>query len=227
MKRSQTVELLSSHTLSDLQTSLFCWSDEQPERLGWRQRLKRQLSPLSASSLETARRQGEVEEQAGGDEEENLNRLEYQDVRFARFTGERRHTDSVLIIEDKLYGKGVRQGDAAHEADYATLLESWKRSSSSPDSNVGWKSNGGDLSLRLDKLDSVRVGQPYWLLHQGDCAHCFVIEQIRALRPSEELALYNSEQLVTTALRPAERHCNRTLSSRHLAIYAGYASIQC
>lgn len=111
------------------------------------------------------------------------------DARYARFTGARRHTDAALIIENKLYSKGIRHGDAPHEADYATLLDQWRKSSGHADAEIGWTENGGDLNLRLDQLKPLRVGQPYWMLHQGDCIHSFVIEQVRALRPSEDMAL--------------------------------------
>lgn len=176
MKRAQTVELLSTQTLSDLQSSLCCWSDQQPERYGWHERLQRHLHSKNDKAGAQASR--------GSDDAQ-----EFHDVRHARFTGRCRQTDAALIIENKLYTKGTRHGDAPYESDYAMLLEQWKEATGHADVQVGWTSNGGDLSLRLDRLEFIRTGQPYWLLHQGDCVHCFVFEQVRALRPGEEMAL--------------------------------------
>ncbi|SPO19779.1 uncharacterized protein UTRI_00171_B [Ustilago trichophora] len=213
MRRSQTVELLSTHTLLDLQSSLVCWSDGQPERYGWRRRLARQLNKSRAigkgqgAGMHTgtpSQRQAQTSPQASlehdDDEEEDGN----VDARLARFTGRRRETDAALVIEDKLYTRGVRHGDAAHEADYAKLLDDWKKSTGNITANVGWKAMGGDLNLRLDQLVSIRIGKPYWMLHQGDCVHCFVVEQVRALRPSEQLALQNSVTTVSVENAPAE-----------------------
>ncbi|GAC96710.1 hypothetical protein PHSY_004294 [Pseudozyma hubeiensis SY62] len=177
MKRAQTVRLLSNQTLSDLQTSLCCWSDELPERFGWRSRLQRheQRRILSGSTHHFPVSGVGVEEST--------------DVRLARYTGKRRQTDTALIIEDKLYTKGVHHGESSHEVDYATLFDQWKQSTGNTDAKVGWSERGGNLDLRLDQISALRAGQPYWLLHQGDCVHCFVIEQVRALRPSEQRAL--------------------------------------
>ena len=36
--------------------------------------------------------------------------------------------------------------------------------------------------IRLDQL-TVRLHSPYWLLHQGNCQHLFIIEQIRYAIP--------------------------------------------
>ncbi|KAJ9477047.1 hypothetical protein PHBOTO_000708 [Pseudozyma hubeiensis] len=180
MKRAQTIQLLSNQTLSDLQSSLCCWSDEMPERFGWRNRLQRheQRRVLSGSTHHFPVSGVCVEEST--------------DVRLARYTGRRRQTDTALIIEDKLYTKGTRHGESSHEAGYATLLQEWKQSTGNADAKVGWSETGGNLDLRLDQVSALRVGQPYWLLHQGDCVHCFVIEQVRALRPSEQKALRQS-----------------------------------
>lgn len=32
---------------------------------------------------------------------------------------------------------------------------------------------------RFDKMPSIRIGQPYWFFHQGDCEHLFVVDSIR------------------------------------------------
>ena len=174
MRRTQTVELLSTQSLSTLHSSLVCWSNEQPERVGWRERLSRQAEQHSGVQHGTIDHDAENED---------------QDVHSARYTGRPRQTDTALVIEDKLYSKGARHGDKAYEADYATLLQKWIESTGNTHIKAGWSSKGGDLDQRLDQIGAIRVGQPYWLLHQGDCVHCFVVEQVRALRPSEEAAM--------------------------------------
>lgn len=184
-KRSQTIELLSTQTLSDLLGTLVCWSDEQPERHGWQQRLQKSLYGHIATSA-SQEAVASMQQDHSGDEDT-------QQTCSARYTGRRRHTDAALIIEDKLYGKGLRAGDAPYEADYATLLNEWKSRCGLSDVRAGWISSGGDLSLRLDQLGTIRIGRPYWLLHQGDCVHAFVIEQIRALRPLEEKGSFSPD----------------------------------
>jgi len=129
---------------------------------------------------------------AQGGSEEDESEEENDDARFARYTGERRQTDTALIVEGKLYSRGMRHGDAPHEADYATLIRDWNNSSSQGVARIEWSEEGGSLGTRLDQINPIRVGQPYWILHQGDCVHCFVVEQVRALRPSEESALNGS-----------------------------------
>uniref|UniRef100_V5EW50 snRNA-activating protein complex subunit 3 n=1 Tax=Kalmanozyma brasiliensis (strain GHG001) TaxID=1365824 RepID=V5EW50_KALBG len=177
MRRTQTVELLSLQTLADLHSSLVCWSDEQPERCDWQERLRRYIKRREAGEQPL--------ESAFGTTEDD----DSQDVRTARFTGRRRQTDAALVIEDKLYVKGIEHGDAAFEADYATLIDDWKGLVGNSDPKIASISKGGGLDLRFDQIDLIRVGQPYWILHQGDCVHCFVVEQVRALRPSENKAL--------------------------------------
>ncbi|KAJ1037533.1 hypothetical protein NDA11_000266 [Ustilago hordei] len=202
MKRTQTVELISSQTLSDLQNSLFCWSDEQPERCGWRKRLKRKhLNPRGTQrgpELSNTRHQSDPANEAGSECESNDEDERNSDPRFARFTGQRRQTDTVLIIEDKMYNKGVRHGDALEEADYAALLAQWKTAPGQTNASVGWAEKAGDLNISIDQLNSFRVGQPYWLLHQGDCVHCFVIEQVRAMRPREQTWLADTSKTMTS-----------------------------
>ncbi|SJX60167.1 uncharacterized protein SRS1_11481 [Sporisorium reilianum f. sp. reilianum] len=198
MKRAQTVELLSTQSLSDLHSSLFCWSDEQPERFDWRKRLRRQAHlhvgmlqrSNATSSTDSPPKQDGAAMQSQFDDDDGEDALdENKDVHFARFTGQPRRTDVALVIEDKLYTKGLRHGETSYEADYATLLHEWAESTGNADLQAGWTSKGGNLDLRLDQIETIRVGQPYWLLHQGDCVHCFVVEQVRALHPSEEVAL--------------------------------------
>lgn len=211
MKRSQTIELLSTQTLAHLQSSLVCWSDEQPERRDWRKRLHRQLSQHGMTELSSdADLQRDLPSQLQSEtsglpsfEEGKTKDEERRDVRFARFTGGLRETDTALIIEDKLYSKGFHHGGAASEAAYLALLEEWKRSSGHAGATVGWSSNGGDFSTRLDQLKSIRVGQPYWMIHQGDCIHCFVIEQVRSLRPREQVALRQDSATASPESLPA------------------------
>ncbi|TKY90165.1 hypothetical protein EX895_000163 [Sporisorium graminicola] len=199
MKRAQTVELLSTQSLSDLHSSLFCWSDEQPERSEWRKRLRRQArlrcgmqqhSNEGSSTYSQSKQDGHaVQSHFDDDDDDDIALDDNKDVHYARFTGQPRQTDVALVIENKLYTKGLRHGDAIHEADYAVLLRKWTESTGNANLQAGWTSKGGDFNLRLNEMATIRVGQPYWLLHQGDCVHCFVVEQVRALRPSEQAAV--------------------------------------
>ncbi|PLW18583.1 hypothetical protein PCANC_09223 [Puccinia coronata f. sp. avenae] len=38
--------------------------------------------------------------------------------------------------------------------------------------------------VRMDQL-TLRINEPYWMLHQGNCEHIFTIDEIRALHPTD------------------------------------------
>ena len=112
MKRSQTIEVLSTDTLDAIVTSLLCWSEDQAERTGFKDRLREKALHQDSQTS------------ANGDSDEDFDMELYQeqpndDMRFARFTGRKRATDLCLLIEGRLYGKGAREGDEPWESDYA------------------------------------------------------------------------------------------------------------
>lgn len=39
-------------------------------------------------------------------------------------------------------------------------------------------------AVRFDQL-TVRINEPYWMLHQGNCEHLFTIDEIRSLHPTD------------------------------------------
>ncbi|XP_006460819.1 hypothetical protein AGABI2DRAFT_70404 [Agaricus bisporus var. bisporus H97] len=70
---------------------------------------------------------------------------------------------NVICIEGEAYGEG---GEDDHSRASGSLRET-----------------------RISSL-SLRVNEPYWMLHQGNCEHYFVIEQIRILHPSDSRSGY-------------------------------------
>ncbi|PWZ02901.1 hypothetical protein BCV70DRAFT_224530 [Testicularia cyperi] len=182
LRRSQTIEVLSDQPLDVLRQSLLCWSDEQPERLNWQSRLAKQVRKRQRRSSGTT---GRSEQNALDFGIDDLIDIEDHNPLLSRFTGQRRQTDAVALIEGKLYGYGLRHGENMWEQDLATQIVDWIAESGNTDSALREVSIGGDMRMSFDELPPLRVGQPYWLLHQGDCVHCFMIEQIRQLRPAE------------------------------------------
>ncbi|EPQ32396.1 uncharacterized protein PFL1_00592 [Pseudozyma flocculosa PF-1] len=173
MRRSQTIEVRSDQNVSVILDAMLCWSDDQPERVGWRKRLARQA--LGDESDEV------IEDYFGSpsDQGQGID-FDGQEPVCARFTGRKRTSDSCMVIEGRLYGGGIRAGDQPWEADYASLL-----SRHFPDAD-GRPQQPGDVATRFDELPAIRVGQPYWILHQGDCVHSFTLDCVRALRPEEQ-----------------------------------------
>lgn len=184
LKKTQTIELLSTQSLDTLRQCLFCWSDEQPERQGWSQRLQQEASPQGDIRVDngTSSRSPLYEQDASP----TLAKETGQEPRFAIYTGRRRETDTIMVIEDTLYGRGYSCGSGEHDADYLTLLDRLN-SQRSDREHVLDLQHGGDLTKSFHDMESVHVGQTYWLLHQGACVHAFMIDQIRAVR-SEEVA---------------------------------------
>lgn len=94
-----------------------------------------------------------------------------------------------ILIEGKAYGDGG-QNDYAGSA-YAVVLFCWLTCSrshliqhlelSAKKKKPQLEVTRADTSMKDTKLSSlsVRVGEPYWLVHQGNCEHFCVVDQIR------------------------------------------------
>ncbi|KAJ7217885.1 snRNA-activating protein of 50kDa MW C terminal-domain-containing protein [Mycena pura] len=58
-------------------------------------------------------------------------------------------------------------------------------------------------------LLSLRIGEPYWLLHHGNCEHFIVISQIRLQHPSDTLSGYPLTIQITPPLLDSCRGCTK------------------
>ncbi|KAF5351890.1 hypothetical protein D9756_007555 [Leucocoprinus leucothites] len=78
--------------------------------------------------------------------------------------------------------EGVAYGDS-QEDNYATKLVNHLATVSR--SKLSIKKATTSLSQTPLSSMSFRINEPYWLLHRGNCEHFLVIEQIRAIHPSD------------------------------------------
>ncbi|SJK97492.1 uncharacterized protein ARMOST_00744 [Armillaria ostoyae] len=78
---------------------------------------------------------------------------------------------SVVCIEDVLYGDGMNETDYADKMlqCLATHPTQHRALTKAPESMH---------DIILSSL-SLRINEPYWILHQGNCEHFFVVDQIR------------------------------------------------
>ncbi|KXN91049.1 snRNA-activating protein complex subunit 3 [Leucoagaricus sp. SymC.cos] len=87
----------------------------------------------------------------------------------------------VVCIEGTAYGDG-REGDyAAKLVDHLATVSK---------SKPPLEKATGSLDATILSSLSIRVNEPYWLLHRGNCEHFVVIEQIRTVHPSDPRAGY-------------------------------------
>jgi len=56
---------------------------------------------------------------------------------------------------------------------------------------------------------TLRLNEPYWLLHQGSCEHFLVVDQIRLVHQSDPRSGYPLTLQITPPLLDVCRGCNR------------------
>jgi snRNA-activating protein complex subunit 3 len=56
---------------------------------------------------------------------------------------------------------------------------------------------------------SLRINQPYWFLHQGNCEHFLIVDQIRSSHPSDTPSGYPLTAQLTPTLLPLCRSCTK------------------
>ncbi|EJD52566.1 hypothetical protein AURDEDRAFT_82215 [Auricularia subglabra TFB-10046 SS5] len=90
-------------------------------------------------------------------------------------------TDCVMCIE------GVAYGDGANTPDYSDrLLRHIEKFDDAAPPRLLPLTKGAPMhSTRFLDLPAVRINEPYYLLHQGDCEHYFVLDQIRLLNADD------------------------------------------
>ncbi|PBK74562.1 hypothetical protein ARMSODRAFT_952222 [Armillaria solidipes] len=89
---------------------------------------------------------------------------------------------SVVCIEDVLYGDGM------NEIDYADkMLQCLATHSTQHRALTKAPESMHDITL---SSFSLRINEPYWILHQGNCEHFFVVDQIRLKNLSDPSSGY-------------------------------------
>ncbi|KAJ3494715.1 hypothetical protein NLJ89_g10746 [Agrocybe chaxingu] len=106
--------------------------------------------------------------------------------------------DSVIVIESLAYGSG---GHAEK------LFEHLKRLGKKESESI----SKAPSSLQGTKFSSLtlRLNEPYWLVHRGNCEHFVVIDQIRLLHPSDPRSGYPLKLQITPALLDLCRACGK------------------
>ena len=103
-----------------------------------------------------------------------------------------KNTGAVVLIEDVLYGDDEGEQDYAKCVSFAGCVSPWAHSP------IRYSKLLKQLEeLSLDQLDplvksptslnttllsslSLKLNKPYWFLHQGNCEHFLVFDQIRS-----------------------------------------------
>jgi len=89
-----------------------------------------------------------------------------------------------VVIEETAYG------DGSTEADYAKYVRLFVVADTNPDGHPHLSSKlaahvskplnkGPKMGDTLFSSLSLRLNHPYWLVHQGNCEHFVVVDQIR------------------------------------------------
>ncbi|KAH7929861.1 hypothetical protein BV22DRAFT_1056084 [Leucogyrophana mollusca] len=104
--------------------------------------------------------------------------------------------------------EGLVYGDDCSDLDYAGKLLSHLQkipAGKRPQLSRGSTSLSGTTFESL----TLRVNQPYWLLHQGNCEHFIVVDQIRLPHPSDPLSGYPLTLHITPPLLDLCRACTK------------------
>ncbi|TFY70618.1 hypothetical protein EVG20_g2385 [Dentipellis fragilis] len=99
-----------------------------------------------------------------------------------------------VCIEDVVYGDGLS------ERDYADKLIS---------SVTNPLQKGSTMHDTLFSSLTLRLNEPYWLLHQGNCEHFLVVEQIRLLNSDDPTTGYPLTLQITPPLLDLCRACSK------------------
>lgn len=119
---------------------------------------------------------------------------------FRDQTGE--HSGCLFCIEDLIYGDGRETADYAEKliAHFQKLPE---------DKRPQIKTASTSASETTFDALTLRIHQPYWILHQGNCEHFFVIDQIRLAHASDTPSGYPLTLHLTPMVQDLCRACGK------------------
>ncbi|KAF9793024.1 snRNA-activating protein of 50kDa MW C terminal-domain-containing protein [Thelephora terrestris] len=128
----------------------------------------------------------------------------YEDDELAGYSPNTTHKNpgAVVLIEGVLYGDD--QGDQ----DYANKLIKQLEELSLDQVDPLVKSPTSLNSTPLSFL-SLKLNKPYWFLHQGDCEHFLVFDQIRMIHPTDPKDGYPLTLQITPPQLDLCRGCSR------------------
>ncbi|KAF8894048.1 snRNA-activating protein of 50kDa MW C terminal-domain-containing protein [Infundibulicybe gibba] len=122
-------------------------------------------------------------------------------TREGHSTGTTKPDGCVMCVE------GVVYGDKYGRANYADKLLSHLQTVSS--GSAAYVKATSTLSETPLSSLTLRVGLPYWLLHQGNCEHFVVIDQIRLQHSSDPQTGYPLTLQLTPSLLDMCRACSK------------------
>ncbi|CAH7669942.1 snRNA-activating protein of 50kDa MW C terminal-domain-containing protein [Phakopsora pachyrhizi] len=157
--RKQTIHILSDQTLSDLKDAMVCAADRIPRSLD-----DSKWSPdrwISGSVIEI----------------ENILFGDHRDLSSDK-------SDYALMIHEVAPKITKREIEPIYSNPLMCSDNQVGSSVPHQDDPKLRVSKFGMESVRFDQLN-LRVGEPYWLLHQGNCEHLFTIDEIRAIHPTD------------------------------------------
>ncbi|KZT26698.1 hypothetical protein NEOLEDRAFT_1146996 [Neolentinus lepideus HHB14362 ss-1] len=103
--------------------------------------------------------------------------------------------------------EGVAYGDGQEEPDYADkLLQLLEKS---PETRRPSLKKGSSIYDTQFSTLTLRLNEPYWLLHQGNCEHFLVVDQIRLLHPDDPTSGYPLTVQITPPLLDLCRACGK------------------
>ncbi|KAF9222581.1 hypothetical protein BS17DRAFT_783085 [Gyrodon lividus] len=118
----------------------------------------------------------------------------------ARETGAQFEEGCLLLIEGIVYGDGRPAEDYADKLlSHLQTLPAGKRPQITKSST--------SLTQTLFASLTLRINHPYWMLHQGNCEHFIVVDQIRLSHPSDPPSGYPLTLHITPALPEVCKAC--------------------
>ncbi|KAF8210461.1 snRNA-activating protein of 50kDa MW C terminal-domain-containing protein [Mycena galopus ATCC 62051] len=103
--------------------------------------------------------------------------------------------------------EGLAYGDGENESDYADKLIQHLQSIPKESATLT-KAPTSMHDTPLSSL-SLRIGEPYWLLHHGNCEHFIVVDQIRLQHPSDPPSGYPLTTQITPPTIDICRGCGK------------------
>ncbi|KAF7361747.1 Expansin-like EG45 domain-containing protein [Mycena venus] len=103
--------------------------------------------------------------------------------------------------------EGLAYGDGENEFDYADKLIQHLQSMPKESVTIT-KAPTAMHDTPLSSL-SLRIGEPYWLLHHGNCEHFIVIDQIRLQHPTDTPSGYPLTIQITPPILDVCRGCTK------------------
>lgn len=133
----------------------------------------------------------------------------------ARFTGAKRPSEAMMLVEKMLYGE--KGGQAA-----SNLLRYLASTKQKQDDDSIWTDATGstrDLSeVRFMDLPSIRLHVPYWLCHQGVCEHFWTIDEVRL--PTADDPIPPSAESQSEYVTPVTTFLAKSATVRPTSLYA-------